>query len=383
MFKPTKPLVALAAAALLAACGGGDDLDSARGAADGTAQAAASAMRAQSAAQGGRMRALAVGPLDAAEQLLNYAEISPFRDYFPGPQTTQSLEVFRYRYYPTKDIYLGVVVIDNPTYRYNGVYVMGGEFGNAPAYVGQVSDFIAPVDAGPTGFNNDCWDLEQADTRGTRSAVTYEYSGAISGTQTVDSQVGNLVAFDGLPGLRETITRTTGTSTSAAGTVEVNLTLRNYARRTGDAELTHYGSLSTADSVVGGIDVSHTTRIVWSPPWVDRRYALAVGQSLTTTQRGTLTATVSMPNLPDQSTTSSTAPSTTTRYLGRESVTVPAGTYNACKFESISSGAPNELSTSWIIVARGIPVQTVVSNSAGVVTQTIKATSVKYNGEAI
>ncbi len=382
MFKPTRHLVALAAATLLAACGGGGDPGPDRAASD-TAVAAADAMRAQSGAGAGRMRAQAVSALDAAEQLLNYAEISPFRDFFPGPQPSQTLEVFRYRYYPTKDIYLGVVVIDNPTYRYNGVYVMGGEFGNAPAYVGQVSDFIAPVDAGPTGFNNDCWDLEQADTRGTRSVVAYEYSGAIAGAQTVDSQVGNLVAFDGLPGLRETVTRTTGTSTSAAGTVEVSLTLRNYARRTGDAELTHYGSLSTADSVVGGVDVSHTTRIVWSPPWVDRRYALAPGQSLTTTQRGTLTATVSMPNVPDQSTTSSTAPSTTTRYLGREPVTVPAGTYNACKFESTSSGAPNELTTTWIIVAKGVPVQTVVTNAAGVVTQTIKATSVKVNGEAI
>jgi hypothetical protein len=129
-----KFLVVLTLASMLAACGGGAESP--------VAPAAALAMlRAQALAVPG-----AVTPEEAARQLMDFGE-SMFPEYFPGHKTTQSLSPFVYRYYAETGIYLGVVVTAGTQYELNGVYVMGGAFGNAPLYVGPLARFITPVDS--------------------------------------------------------------------------------------------------------------------------------------------------------------------------------------------------------------------------------------------
>lgn len=131
MKTPTIPWALVAATAwALAACGGGNE-----------------AAMAPSPAQ--KLRALAVStggtatPEDAARQLMDFGQLQ-FPALFPGAPSTEHLDAFAYRHYASTGTTLGVVVQPGTAYPLAGVYVMGGSFGNAPTYVGQLGDFITP-----------------------------------------------------------------------------------------------------------------------------------------------------------------------------------------------------------------------------------------------
>lgn len=385
--------LALAAATLVAACGGGADSS------DALHAQAAGAMRAKAqSAAAQAVRAEAVTPTAAAEQLMDFAEsVTAFKAYFPQHQTTQTFGPFKYRAY-SSGVLLGVVVTDgDPDYKPVGsVWVMGGEFGNAPLKVGMVTDFITPTDpgtGGPTGPNNGCADLSKADTPGTRSVIVYSYSGVITGTQTVDTLVGNSTTFEGHQAV-ESVTKTTGSNTVAGQTVPIETEVKSYLKRTGDAEVTHYGSVynTSSSTTLQGITTTNATqsKSVYTPPWVDRWYGLAIGQSATQswtdTTTMTTTTTISIPGLPPQTTTntntSTSSSSLTVKYVGRESVTVPAGTYNACKFEhSDTDSGTTSVTTQWVIVGVGLPVK--MTSTVNGQTQTIQATSITLNGQRL
>ncbi|MBL8363185.1 MAG: hypothetical protein JNN18_22045 [Rubrivivax sp.] len=153
-------LSGLAMAAALVGCGGGDagptratvaaadPAASITAAADALADDAGTRRRALAAATAAAPAAMVVAdPAAAAEQLLDHAEAT-FPGYFPGHPATASLPPFAYRYYAATGIYLGVVLDGGTSYTPGGVYVMGGDFGNAPRYVGQVTDFIVPNGSG-------------------------------------------------------------------------------------------------------------------------------------------------------------------------------------------------------------------------------------------
>ncbi len=372
MFK--KCLAAAAVAILVTACGGGSDTPAAA-----TPQAAIEALRAQSAA----LAPMAVTPAAAAEQLMNFGETT-FPGYFPTHQATQTTGPFAYRYYPQTGIYLGVVVTPNNDYQLYGVYVMGGAFGSAPSYVGPMTSFInvdIGTGGGGGGTGNGCYDLSLADTQGTHMQLAYQYTGDITGSQTVDTLVGGLATFQGYQA-RETNVTTTGTQVSQGISVSNNVTLKGYAVRSGTAEMTQYGSILNGTGTAMGITTTTNMTTVYAPPYVDQQYSLPVGQTYTSSQTVMTSGTVSFLGysnpIPQQTTTLSMS----VKYVGQESVTVPAGTYNACKMEttSVSNGTAS-VQTSWIVVGKGIPVKTTMTG--GGVNQTIQATSVKLNGASL
>ena len=82
-------------------------------------------------------------PEELARQLMNFGERA-FPQYFPQRPSTQVSKPFVYRHYPATGVYLGVVVLSGTGYVMDGVYVLGGPFGNTPLYVGLVRDFIQP-----------------------------------------------------------------------------------------------------------------------------------------------------------------------------------------------------------------------------------------------
>ena len=114
---------------LLASCGGGSEPPSAAG------SAMLGALRAHAAAAPAR------SPQEAAEELMEFAERA-HPEFFPGRRTTEFSAPFAYRFYPETGVYLGVA-IENSAYALNGVYVMGGDFGPEPVFVGLVSTFDA------------------------------------------------------------------------------------------------------------------------------------------------------------------------------------------------------------------------------------------------
>lgn len=80
---------------------------------------------------------------ELAGQLMNFGERN-FPQFFPDRTATLSSPPFLYRFYPRTGVYLGVVVQPGLGFTMDGVYVMGGPFGSAPMYVGQLTSFINP-----------------------------------------------------------------------------------------------------------------------------------------------------------------------------------------------------------------------------------------------
>lgn len=98
-----------------------------------------------------------VEPLEAIRQLLDFAETS-YPQYFTSKQDTQTWSQYIYRRYPGTSV-SGSIIANRPdTYvgvAYNVtpgdgtcegcVYVMGGDFGPSPVYVGRLTQFITPI----------------------------------------------------------------------------------------------------------------------------------------------------------------------------------------------------------------------------------------------
>lgn len=386
-----KHLIALAAATVfLAGCGGGSD-EAASTSTASTPAAAAAQFRTTLAAQGGTKVAAAVSPAQAAEQLLNFAEAT-FPSLFPTHQATGTLDPFLFRYYPQTGIYVGVVVKAGMGFTLDGVYLLGGPFGNTPFYVGQLGNFITPVDTGPggpTGPNNGCFDLAGGEQAGNVLLTSYEHSGFSTGNVTTEARVIGPQTFNGF-NVVESSSTTTGTLTTMGNVVSQDSQAKSYSKRTGDAEVTRYGTqLVTKATVTTPVAGTTTTTIdvTYDPPFVDRWAGIALGQSITqtTTSKSTITVQTAIAGVPVQLPPQVTVnqPSTssqTIKFVARESITVPAGTYSACKFE-LSSPGESGVQTTWLHNGKGVLLKT--TSVIGGVTSTQQATSIKLNGQPL
>lgn len=370
----SKHLAAFAAATLLAACGGGSDtMETA------TPAGTAGALRAQAQA----LRDAGVTPQEAARQLMDAAESADaYRGYFPTREPTQWAGPFAYRYYPGTRIYLGVVVAATGSYEVGAIYVVGGPFGgsiDSPVPQGFVTNYITPVAPAPAGAGNGCFDLALARTAGTRIVVDYGVTGAMTGSMRIDTLVGSPTTFEGQQALLTTV-RTTGSGSTAQGSATMDTTMKLYSSLAGTADVTQYGQefVTTAESM--GYTLTTTNRTVWNPPYLDPQYTLALGQSATSTLSGMLTSVMTgiagMPAVP--TTTTPISQTASTRYAGRETVTVPAGTFDTCRFEVTTSGSAGSSTVSnWVIFGKGIPVRTTAAD------QTTSATAIAVNGQPL
>ena len=347
---PRHLCLALAAAGLLAACGGGSET------------AAPSQQNSKAPLRDVRPASSIVTSAQAAELLLNAAE-GAANVNFPRESSsgTRSFAPFLYRYYASTNTYLGVVITPTPGYTLRGVYVAGPAFGNSPAnpfFAGLVTDFLPGTVIDDAGSPSPCYDLALADTQGTHIVV--EYSSGLPGKTTVETSVGALTTFDG-HNVRET------TVSSTAGGAD-DFTLRTFSTRFSDA-VTEFGS---EIQYRGGIVAGDFVRTVYTPAFVRGVYSLAGGAFVTEAPTGTAVTTTGT----GQTTAVNVAGSTTTKFVGIESVTVPAGTYSTCKLEVTTSGS-SVVATNWLIAGKGIRVKTI---SGG---QTTEATSVKLNGASL
>ena len=105
---------------------------------------------------------------------------------------------------------------------------------------------------------------------------------------------------------------------------------------------------------------------------VDQRYTLAAGQSITQSwsQDATITATTNgNPSPPTSTTITATV---TTTFVGNERITVPAGTFDTCKFiDSVSTnGSSSAPVTHWVLLDYGVDIQS-ISNGDTVSAQSI------------
>ena len=254
------------------------------------------------------------------------------------------------------------------------------------------------------GTDNGCYDLAQAQAEGTHLVVTqverggdaHDYETKVSNI-TVDWVTGGMVSFQGNLA-RETVrTIVRSTTTSFSGSyaawadrrTDATTENRSYSLVTGEGERTSYGYVSRTTAASNGSTITYTATDIYSPPYVDRMYALGIGESMTAIQNNVLTITAST-----QPVTNTQSYTITTKYVGRESISVPAGIYETCKFEKkevpAMPGVSPTITTSWVVVGTGIEVQRVYRPTSvnSIVQQYVsdlvtQATTVTLNGQRL
>lgn len=101
------------------------------------------------------------------ETLLNWAE-NTYPQIFPSRQATQNLEPWLYRFYPETGVYAGVNKTDQ------GVYVMGGQWGNNPTYIDSLASMISLIQS--SGGNGE---IAACDTTNIPDGFSYSQSGDV------------------------------------------------------------------------------------------------------------------------------------------------------------------------------------------------------------
>jgi hypothetical protein len=104
------------------------------------------------------------------EQIMNDAQ-TVYRDLFPSNQTTQTFDPYRYRFYPSTGIYLGVNQNDA------GVYLLGGSFGDTPKYVDQTDKVISLLKAQMNGGDTSDSKSDICDTSNIPDGFIYRLEG--------------------------------------------------------------------------------------------------------------------------------------------------------------------------------------------------------------
>jgi hypothetical protein len=209
--------------------------------------------------------------------------------------------------------------------------------------------------AAPSILASDCRSSALT-TVGTTFRFDYVYSGAATGGTSSVGTVTRLTAFEGQADATEVDTDTSEDFqlTGQVATRQSTNTL-SYVRQTADADII-YGSVLT---FVSGADQGTVVRTVFTPPLVDRRFTLPAGQQTTVATSATATAT-----LPSgRQLVSQLSESATVRFIGKEQITVPAGTFDSCRFEITLAGAARP-SIYWYQAGSGVVLK--ISNALDV-----------------
>lgn len=187
-----------------------------------------------------------------------------------------------------------------------------------------------------------------ATVTGTRMILNNQLTGQTTGTFVSDSTVTGPKTFEGISAIEVKVVSTADVSGVGSGTTDVF----NYI---GVSGLTAYSYGATTQ--VGSGMAAVTNKTVFSPP-VQFRYDLAPGESFIQEYASTATLTYAIPGVPPNVTTVNTRQKVT--FVGVEQITVPAGTFNACKFSientDVTPGGSGgtSVATNWVAVGSGV-----------------------------
>jgi hypothetical protein len=171
-------------------------------------------------------------------------------------------------------------------------------------------------------------------------------------------------------------TKTTEVNAPGGGTdTTINV---GHFKRTGAGQLTVYQTQDTNTSTVPGAG-TRTSTFSYNPPFVDNMNALSVGE---TTEKRTEGMLVFQPPLPGMPITTFDV-TTRIKLAAIETITVPAGTFETCRYEISTKEQPASTGTHWYLKGKGTFVKsvsnTVLENNQLVVNTTV-ATSIELNG---
>lgn len=227
----------------------------------------------------------------------------------------------------------------------------------------------APSPAPVSGPASECFPSYAA-VAGTTYQLNYVVTGPDIGTSTTTGTVSSGATFNGVSGLVSQVQTINTTYTAPPLAVGTTTRQLSYHQAFEGNDIITYGSESTGP-IAGGTG-NATTRVVFTPPVRDKRFTLSAGSSYTYTT--TVASTVTPPG-----TTSTFDLFTTITYAGQESITVPAGTFMACKFQS-NSGLSGV--TEWLIKGKGILARSVTPSPTGEVVMELQPSS-RLNGAPI
>jgi len=171
-----------------------------------------------------------------------------------------------------------------------------------------------------------------------------------------------------------------------------------FSNATGSGQSTAYGSVGSTTYLNKSTGVTSAIELtaIDTPPFIDNRYRLGVGQSVVQSENEALTQSVTYSGpsaTPPRTSSFSQTYKMIITFLGRETITVPAGTYETCKFEEVTPGITLNSNGSyqygsvrmrWVVAGIGLPVQDIWSAPGYSSNLTvIKATSLTLNGQAL
>ena len=148
--------------------------------------------------------------------------------------------------------------------------------------------------------------------------------------------------------------------------------------------ITNIGTLTETNTTIpqpnmGSEVIDSVTDAIYSPIFIDQRYTLAAGQiiSQSWTQDTSTTVLITTDGVPGTPITSTATVSetVTTTFVGGERITVPAGTFDTCKFiDTFSDGLTSTTTTHWILLDYGIDILS--TSGSG----TVSAKTISVNG---
>lgn len=214
------------------------------------------------------------------------------------------------------------------------------------------ADAVLTVSGGGTGGGGGGGGTAQCNigmpTEGTRFQAAHDVfdAGVLSGTTTTDLLMRGTAVFEGVSARYSSATLV---SSITSGGVTANTTTLNdvYANVTANGELTRYGQQGSYTSThSNGFSSSGTTKIVFTPPWVDLTDGLAVGGTTAATYTMVTSGTRDGVTQPVLTTTAGQ----TTTLVAIETVVVPAGSFEACKY--VYGSGPSAI-TIWVLAGVG------------------------------
>ena len=343
-------LLMLAVAALVAACGGGDDP------ADGAVRFAGKMRAASAAAPAAVTAATTVTPA----MTLDWAEYK-FPDLFPKAIAVKFDDVVYEGVHYTARMYAGAWGV-----RYLGITPDGRIFGLGDFTNNQLQQFddipfwstqiladqcsVYPGSCGnpPAGPLNECADAAAATLpTGYHVKLIYDFTGSITGEQTVESIIDGPSTFEGQSAIKIT-SQTSGTSDFQGTPVTINTKIESYeqlapndvTRTLGDLSEMHFGTF-----------FSSKTKTVYNPARDNLEFHVALGQT------GSITSTSTTTTIEPAGTPPSTTTFTETfSFAAKEPRTVFGRTYETCRYRTEGINA-NSYTTTWYMLGRGVPVE--------------------------
>jgi hypothetical protein len=143
-------------------------------------------------------------------------------------------------------------------------------------------------------------------------------------------------------------------------------------------KITDYGAASDSTLTSGGATTVSNATSVFNPPFVDATYTLSPGQTITQTSTTTATGTITINGVAQQPQTATVTRTDTVTFVGVVTITVPAGTFQACRFDHsivMCTGNGTQLESDWLRIGDGIELQ---STNAGAISN--QALSISTSG---